>query len=103
MAGPASGAADSVRNRAGSAGGTIPDARTGEGAAGVDSGLAPAGRKVRAGGVPEPGVVAALRKWCACKDKSGYRGIGSPYEVVRKPGLDGDKGGATSASGRRWA
>ncbi|MFD7262522.1 hypothetical protein [Streptomyces sp. NPDC059874] len=38
-------------------------------------------------------VVNALRKWSACMDKSGYGGIGTPYDVVEELGLENDKGG----------
>ncbi|MFJ8569527.1 MULTISPECIES: hypothetical protein [unclassified Streptomyces] len=38
-------------------------------------------------------VVDALKKWSTCMDKSGYGGIGTPYEVIEKLGLENDKGG----------
>ncbi|MGW0394597.1 hypothetical protein ACWDYJ_27660 [Streptomyces sp. NPDC003042] len=38
-------------------------------------------------------VVDVLKKWSACMAKSGYDGIGTPYEVIEKLGLDDDKGG----------
>ncbi|MFG2975324.1 hypothetical protein ACGFYY_20375 [Streptomyces sp. NPDC048331] len=38
-------------------------------------------------------VVDAVSKWASCMDKSGYAGIASPYDVVEKLGLEGDKGG----------
>lgn len=43
-------------------------------------------------------VVGMLKKWSACMDKSGYGGVATPYEVVEKLGLDGDKGGAKAVT-----
>ncbi|MFJ4779854.1 hypothetical protein [Streptomyces sp. NPDC088762] len=107
-------------------GGKIPDAKSEEEAAQVDSGLTAAGQKVPAGGCAREAyrklyaptkdsvdllftfglaseahdrskqdsrVVKVLEKWSACMDKSGYSGIDTPYDVVEKLGLEGDKGG----------
>lgn len=38
-------------------------------------------------------VVSVLKKWSACMDKSGYRGIRTPYDVVDELGLEDDRGG----------
>ncbi|MBT2476779.1 hypothetical protein [Streptomyces sp. ISL-94] len=110
----------------GSQGGKIPDAKTEEEAAQVDSGLTAAGQKVPAGGCGREGyrklyaptkdsvdllftfglaseahdrskqdsrVVKVLKQWSACMDKSGYSGIDTPYDVVEKLGLEGDRSG----------
>ncbi|MET9962044.1 hypothetical protein ABZ128_23825 [Streptomyces sp. NPDC006326] len=38
-------------------------------------------------------VVAALKGWSDCMGKGGYGGLGTPYEVIEKLGLQNDKGG----------
>lgn len=43
-------------------------------------------------------VVAVLRTWSDCMDKSGYSGISSPYQVIEKLGLEGDLGGAKAVA-----
>ncbi|WP_328969049.1 hypothetical protein [Streptomyces sp. NBC_00239] len=43
-------------------------------------------------------VAAALAKWSACLARSGYRGVGSPYEVSARLGLDADPGGARAVA-----
>ncbi|MEU9301661.1 hypothetical protein [Streptomyces sp. NPDC048269] len=115
----------------GAQGGKIPDAKSEEEAAQVDSGLSAAGQKVPAGGCGREGyrklyaptkdsvdllfafglaseahdrskqdsrVVDVLKKWSACMNKSGYGGIGTPYEVVEKLGLENETGGAKAVT-----
>ncbi|MER5775053.1 hypothetical protein ABT144_12325 [Streptomyces sp. NPDC002039] len=38
-------------------------------------------------------VVAVLKDWSACMDEAGYGGVGTPYDVVEKLGLEGDEAG----------
>ncbi|MFD7262525.1 hypothetical protein [Streptomyces sp. NPDC059874] len=38
-------------------------------------------------------VVTALKGWSDCMGKGGYGGVGTPYEVIEKLGLQNDKAG----------